>query len=175
MEPKITTCLWFNNNEAEAAAAHYVAIFNNAPVNASHPASRILSRTRYLEAGREHHRQEPGSTMTVAFTLRGQPFVALNGGSQGWSFSPAVSFMISCADQTEVDYFWEKLREGGDKEQERCGWLADRFGVSWQVVPVSLIEMLGSGDEGCVSRVTAEMMGQTKLDIAALEKAFRGE
>lgn len=175
MESKITTCLWFNNNEAEAAAAHYVSVFNNAPGKTSHPASEILSTTRYLEAGREIHGQEPGSIMTVAFTLRGQPFVGLNGGPQGWSFSPAVSFQVSCADQAEVDYFWEKLREGGDEGKERCGWLADRFGISWQVVPAALTEMFGSEDEGSVSRVTAEMMGQKKLDIAALETAFRGE
>lgn len=172
MSSKITTCLWFNNNEGEAASARYVQIFNGAPTSASHPPSSILSTHRYLEAGRDTHGQEPGSVMTVEFSLRGNHFVALNGGSQGWSLSPAISFQIDCEDQAEVDYFWKELGDGGDEEQMRCGWLVDRFGVSWQVVPRALKEMLSSGDGEKASRVTVEMMRMKKLDVEALKRAF---
>ncbi|SPO06335.1 related to 3-demethylubiquinone-9 3-methyltransferase [Cephalotrichum gorgonifer] len=173
MTSTITTCLWFNNKEAEEAAAYYVSIFNGAPGASSHPASTNLSTTRYTSAGEECHRQEPGSTMTAEFTLRGQRFVGLNGGPQGWSFSPAVSFQIDCADQEEVDYFWGRLGEGGDEKKQQCGWLQDKFGISWQVVPVELKELIGGGGEGA-ARVTSVMMGQKKLDIGALRKALEG-
>lgn len=172
MESKITTCLWFNNKEGEAASSAYIQIFNNAPTKASHPSSEVLSTTHYLQAGSDIHGQEPGSVMTVEFSLRGNRFVALNGGSHGWALSPATSFQIECEDQAEVDYFWGKLGEGGDEAQMRCGWLVDRFGLSWQVVPRELKEMLSCGVEEKVSKVTVEMMGQKKLDIASLKKAF---
>lgn len=113
MESKITTCLWFNNKEAEDAASHYVHIFNNAPTSSSHPASEVRYTTRFRPAG-----QETDSVMTVEFSLRGQRFVGLNGGEQGWSFSPAVSFEVNCADQDEVDYFWAALGEGGRRGAE---------------------------------------------------------
>ncbi|KAJ4287028.1 hypothetical protein N0V88_007792 [Collariella sp. IMI 366227] len=127
----LTTCLWFNG-QAEAAAAFYTSIFPN---------SKTLHIQRYTEAGKEFHGREPGSVLVVEFSLDGHRFVGLNGGPQ-FNHSEAVSFMIDCKDQEEVDYYWGKLGEGGDEAKQQCGWVADRFGVSWQVVPTRLKELL---------------------------------
>lgn len=161
---KITTCLWFDG-QAEEAARFYTSIFPN---------SKIVRIQRYLEAGRQYHGHEPGTVLLAEFDLDGHRFVGLNGGPQ-FRFSEAVSFQIDCADQAEVDYYWDRLAEGGDEAKRQCGWLADRFGVSWQVVPARLKEMLASEDEAAAGRATEAMMHMVKFDIAGLEKAFRGE
>ncbi|MDX3695585.1 VOC family protein [Streptomyces europaeiscabiei] len=153
-----TTCLWFDG-QAEEAAAHYVSIFKN---------SRIGRVTHYGEGAP----QPAGSVLTVDFVANGQQFVALNGGPQ-FKFTEAVSFQILCADQDEIDYYWNSLTEGG--EPGPCGWLKDRFGVSWQVVPTALIEMINDSDPQKASRAVAAMMSMGKLDLAALERAYAGE
>ncbi|CAI4220089.1 unnamed protein product [Parascedosporium putredinis] len=135
---KLSTCLWFNNKDAMDAAEHYTSIFNSAPGQpASGPKSSIHHTQRFPEDPALCHGAEPGSVMVVDFDLRGQRFVGLNGGDQGWGFNAAVSFQIFCEDQDEVDHFWEKLSEGGDVSKQECGWLADKFGVTWQVIPRS--------------------------------------
>lgn len=159
---KITPCLWFDH-QAEEAAAFYTGIF---------PDSRLVSTTRYTEAGFEVHHQPAGSVMTVAFELDGQPFVALNGGPV-FQFSEAVSFQIGCADQAEVDHYWQHLSAGGDPAAQQCGWLKDRFGVSWQVVPHVLTDLLQHTDAAVAQRVTQAMLGMKKLDIEALTRAAR--
>lgn len=159
---KITPCLWFDT-EAEDAANAYVAIFHNA---------RILNISRYGKEGHEIHGREAGSVMTVEFELEGQRFLALNGGPQ-FTFSEAVSFQVHCATQDEIDHFWGKLSEGG--EEGPCGWLKDRFGLSWQVVPAVLPKMLADPDPGRVGRVTQAFLQMKKFDIAALQRAYAGE
>ncbi len=160
---KIITCLWFDG-QAEAAANHYISIFPN---------SKIKHIQRYTEAGKEHHGREPGSVMVVEFELNGHPFVGLNGGPQ-FKFNEAVSFQVDCEDQTEVDYYWEKLGEGGDEAKRQCGWLADKFGLAWQVVPRELMEMLADPDKEKADRATVAMMGMKKFDIEGLRKAYVG-
>ncbi|KAK4235401.1 3-demethylubiquinone-9 3-methyltransferase-domain-containing protein [Achaetomium macrosporum] len=160
---KITTCLWFDG-QAEEAANFYTSIFPN---------SKITAIKRYLEAGREIHGREPGSVMVVEFDLDGHHFVGLNGGPQ-FKFNEAVSFQIDCADQDEVDYYWSKLGEGGDPAKQECGWIADKFGVSWQVVPKVLKEMISSEDKAAAERATMAMMKMNKMNIAELEAAFKG-
>jgi len=160
---RITPCLWFDH-QAEEAARFYVGVFKN---------SRIVSVSRYTEAGYEVHGQPAGKVMTVAFELDGQPFTALNGGP-AFTFNEAISFQVSCETQAEVDYYWVQLGVGGDERAQQCGWLKDRFGVSWQVVPTALIEMLGAPDTQKVQRATAAMLQMKKLDIAALRRAFAG-
>ncbi|MCC6238417.1 MAG: VOC family protein [Dehalococcoidia bacterium] len=155
--------LWFDS-QAEEAAQFYTGIFRN---------SRILGRTHYSEVGREFHGREPGSVMTVTFELNGQPFLALNGGPV-FTFSEAISFEIPCEDQAELDHYWDRLSEGGDPAAQQCGWLKDRFGVSWQVVPRQWEAMLNDPDPEKVARVTAAMFSMKKLDVAALERAFNG-
>src|SRR5687768_2281423 len=132
---KITPCLWFDD-QAEAAVRFYTGIFKN---------SKIGTIARYGEAGREVHGKPAGSVMTVAFELNGQPFTALNGGPD-FKFNEAISFQVHCETQEEVDYYWQKLSQSGDKEAQQCGWLKDKYGVSWQVVPRVLIEMLNDPD-----------------------------
>ncbi|MBX9398243.1 VOC family protein [Streptomyces sp. TRM72054] len=154
-----TTCLWFDD-QAEEAAHHYVSIFKN---------SSVGSVARYGEGAP----QPAGSVMTVEFTANGQKFVALNGGPQ-FTFNEAISFQIFCADQAEVDYYWTKLTEGGG-EPGPCGWLKDKYGVSWQVVPDVLIELVTDPDPEKAKRATQAMMSMGKLDIAALRKAHAGE
>ena len=161
---KITTCLWFDN-QAQEAADFYVSIFPN---------SKLANSEKYSEAGQDVHGKAPGSTMVVAFEIEGQHFVGLNGGPAAWSFNEAISFQIDCADQAEVDHYWDKLSEGGDPAKQRCGWVSDKFGVSWQVVPAALKEMLGSSDREAAGRATVAMMKMKKLDIAGLRKAFEG-
>jgi len=160
---KITTNLWFDD-QAEEAARFYTAIFKN---------SRIGRITYYGEDGHEVHRQKAGTVMTVEFELEGQPFVGLNGGPQ-FHFNESVSFIVDCDDQNEVDYYWEKLGAGGDPAAQQCGWLKDRYGVSWQIVPSALIEMVNDPDSEKVQRMLRVMYPMKKLDIAVLEKAFSG-
>lgn len=160
---KITPCLWFDD-QAEAAAEFYTAIFKNA---------KILAVTRYGEAGHEVHGRPAGSVMTVAFELDGQPFTALNGGPV-FQFNEAISFQIDCETQDEVDYYWERLSAGGDANAQQCGWLKDRYGVSWQVVPQALIEMLSDPVYEKSQRTMQAMLKMKKLDIAGLRRAYEG-
>ncbi|HEV2830276.1 MAG TPA: VOC family protein [Pyrinomonadaceae bacterium] len=151
---KITTFLWFDNN-AEEAVNFYVSVFKN---------SKVLQTTRYGEIGPG----PKGTVMTIAFQLDGQEFTALNGGPQ-FKFTEAVSLVVHCDTQEEVDYFWEKLSEGGEKVE--CGWLKDRFGLSWQITPDVLLELLEQSDEQKSQRVMKAMMQMKKLDIEALKQA----
>jgi predicted 3-demethylubiquinone-9 3-methyltransferase (glyoxalase superfamily) len=159
----IVPCLWFDD-QAEAAANFYVGIFPN---------SKITAMSRYGEAGRDVHGREPGSVLTVDFVLDGQRFTALNGGPV-FTFNEAVSFQIHCDDQDELDYYWDRLRDGGDPNAQQCGWLKDRYGLSWQVVPIAMLEMLEDSLSERSQRAFAAMMQMKKLDIAALKKAFDG-
>ena len=160
---RINPCLWFDS-QAEAAVALYTSIFKS---------SRVVSVTRYSEAGREKHGMRPGTVMTVAFELDGQSFTALNGGPI-FKFSEAISLVVNCANQKEVDYYWEKLSAGGDPKAQECGWLKDKYGVSWQVVPTALIEMISDPDASRSRRVMEAMMQMKRLDIATLERAYAG-
>ena len=160
LKQKITPCLWFDT-EAEEAAKFYCSIFEN---------SKIDQISRYVDAGQEIHGKKAGSVMVVAFELEGQQFVALNGGPQ-FKFDEAVSFQISCRTQKEVDYFWSKLTAGGGQEGP-CGWLKDRFGLSWQVVPDQLIEMLLDKDANKVARVTNAFLQMKKFNVEALKRAY---
>jgi len=162
LAPKITPFLWFDT-QAEEAATLYTSIFKNA---------RIHQVSRYGKAGHETHGMEAGKVMTVAFELEGKSFIALNGGPY-FKFNEAVSFQITCETQDEIDYFWSKLSEGG--EESRCGWLKDKFGLSWQVVPVVLIEMLADKDTAKAKRVTHAMLHMDKIDIPTLKKAYDGK
>jgi predicted 3-demethylubiquinone-9 3-methyltransferase (glyoxalase superfamily) len=163
MPDKITTCLWFDS-QAEEAARFYTSIFKN---------SRIGTITRYGEAGKEVHGRPAGSAMTVSFELEGRPFTALNGGPV-FKFNEAVSFVIHCGTQDEVDDFWERLGDGGDPKAQQCGWLKDRFGLSWQVVPEALFEMLSGPDAAKSQRVMAALLKMKKLDLAELQRAYAG-
>ena len=156
--PRIVPNLWFDT-EAEQAAEFYVSIFDN---------SRITNVARYTEAGP----REAGMVMTVAFELDGQPFVGINGGPD-FTFSEAVSFQIDCKDQAEVDFFWERLGEGG--EEGPCGWLKDRFGLSWQVVPAGMEELFADPDPKRAERAMRAMFGMKKLDLAKLQRAADGD
>ncbi|MGS2588136.1 VOC family protein [Streptomyces hebeiensis] len=153
-----TTCLWFDG-QAEEAANHYISIFKN---------SRLGRVTRYNEAGPG----AVGSVMVVEFEINGQKFVGLNGGPE-FTFNEAVSFQIRCADQDEVDHYWSALSEDG--EEGPCGWLKDKYGVSWQVVPEALIDMIADADPEKARRATETMMTMGKFDIAALRAAYEGE
>lgn len=155
---KITTFLWFNDN-AEEAANFYVSVFKN---------GRIGRISRYGDAGQDVHGRPPGSVMTVEFALDGQQFVALNGGPV-FTFNEAISLVINCESQDEIDYFWDKLTAGGGKPVQ-CGWLRDKFGLSWQVVPTALSKLM-SGDPAAANRVMEAMLKMVKLDIKALEQA----
>ena len=157
----ITPCLWFDS-EAEEAAKYYTGIFKN---------SRIGKISRYGEAGREVTRKEPGSVMMVTFELEGQPFAALNGGPQ-FKFTEAVSFMIPCKDQKEIDYYWDKLSQDGDPNAQMCGWLKDKYGLSWQVVPAMVDEMLGDPNSERSQRAMEAMLHMKKIDIPTLERAY---
>lgn len=151
---KITPYLWFDT-EAEEAANFYTTIFNN---------SRIVDVSRYGQAGP----RPDGMVMTVSFTLDGQEFVALNGGPDH-TFNEAISFLVNCETQDEVDRFWNSLGEGG--EEVACGWLKDRYGVSWQIIPAALGELLGDPNPEKSQRAMKAMLGMTKIDIAALKRA----
>lgn len=158
MEPhkqKITTFLWFDNQAAEAAN-FYVSVFKN---------SRILETTHYTEVGPG----PKGTVMTVAFELDGQQFTALNGGPH-FKFTEAISLVVHCQSQEEVDYFWKRLTENGGQESQ-CGWLKDKYGLSWQIVPDALMKLLKESDPAKVQRVTQALLQMKKLDIKQLEQA----
>jgi predicted 3-demethylubiquinone-9 3-methyltransferase (glyoxalase superfamily) len=157
-EQKITPCLWFDFN-AEDAVAHYLSIFAN---------GRVLSTSRYGDAGPG----PKGAVMTMLFEIDGQTFLALNGGPQ-FSFTPAISLIVDCQTQDEVDRLWERLGEGGKPSQ--CGWLTDKFGVTWQIVPSLIARIMQSGDAAGIARVMQAIMPMTKLDIATLQRAFDGK
>jgi predicted 3-demethylubiquinone-9 3-methyltransferase (glyoxalase superfamily) len=158
---KIIPCLWFDD-QAEEAAKFYVLVFPN---------SKIVTVTRYGKAGHEIHGRAAGSVMTVEFDLDGQRFTALNGGPV-FKFNEAVSFQVLCDTQDEIDSWWATLSEGGDPKAQRCGWLKDRFGLSWQVVPRGMAEMLKDLASG--ERAFSAMMGMKKIDIAKLQRAHLG-
>ena len=160
VRPRIVPCLWFDD-QAEEAAAFYTSIFKN---------SRIVEVSRYGEAGREVHGKPPGTVMTVGFELDGQAFTALNGGPV-FRFNEAISFQVNCETQDEVDYYWEKLSRGGDPKAQQCGWLKDKYGVSWQVVPRALIEMIKDPDSAKSGRVMEAMLRMKKIDLAELRRA----
>jgi predicted 3-demethylubiquinone-9 3-methyltransferase (glyoxalase superfamily) len=159
---KIAPCLWFDT-EAEEAAKFYVSIFKN---------SKITTVARFPDEGKEIHGKDAGSVMTVAFELAGQSFVALNGGPQ-FKFDEAVSFQVYCESQAEVDYFWSRLTEDG--EEGPCGWLKDKYGLSWQVVPVALLEMMLDRDASKSARVMKAFLHMKKFNIEALKRAYEGE
>jgi len=155
---KITPFLWFDD-KAEEAANFYVSIFENA---------KIGSITRYGEEGAKASGRPKGTVMTVAFQIAGQDFTALNGGPH-FQFTEAVSFVVNCTTQQEIDYFWEKLSAGG---KGQCGWLKDKYGLSWQIVPTVLVEMLEDKDTKKSQRVMQAIMQMTKIDIAGLKQAY---
>jgi predicted 3-demethylubiquinone-9 3-methyltransferase (glyoxalase superfamily) len=157
---KITPCLWFDQ-QAEEAANYYVGIF---------PHSRITAVSRYGEAGREIHGMAPGTVLTVEFELDGQAFTALNGGP-AFQFSEAVSFQVMCDTQEEIDYYWDRLGAGGDELARQCGWLKDRYGASWQVVPRRLQALLTGRDAARPDRVMEALLRMKKLDLEALVHA----
>ncbi len=156
-EQKITPCLWFNFN-AEEAVAHYLSIFAN---------GRVLSTSRYGDAGPG----PKGAVMAMLFEIEGQKFLALNGGPQ-FAFTPAISLIVDCQTQAEVDRLWDRLGEGGKPGQ--CGWITDKFGVTWQIVPSLIPKTIASGDAAAIARLMGAIMPMTKLDIATLQKAVEG-
>ena len=158
---KITPCLWFDN-EAEEAARFYVSLFRDA---------RIGEISRYGKEGFEIHGRPEGSVMVVAFEIEGQSFTALNGGPH-FQFSPAISFQVPCDTQEEIDYYWEKLSAGGQIQQ--CGWVTDRFGVSWQIFPAGLPDMMRDPDKIKAARAMRAMLGMKKFDLAKLHAAYLG-
>ena len=160
---KMVPCLWFDS-QADEAARLYVSVFER---------SRIGQIARFPAAGQEVHGRPAGSVMTVAFELDGVSFTALNGGPL-FKFNESVSLQVMCETQDEIDRFWTKLGEGGDEKAQQCGWLKDRFGVSWQVVPAALGRILGDPDPDRARRATEAMMAMKKLDIAQLERAADG-
>jgi len=160
---KIMPCLWFDD-QAEEAAKFYTSIFPN---------SKVAALTRYGAAGHEIHKRPAGSVMTVEFVLDGHTFIALNGGPL-FKFNEAISFQVMCDIQDEIDYFWAKLSEGGDPTAQQCGWLKDKFGVSWQIVPRGMVEMLRDpGSKGAERAMTA-MLRMKKIDIDELKRAYAG-
>lgn len=160
---KITPCLWFDT-QAEDAAQFYCAIFPN---------SQILQISRYGEAGYEIHRKRAGSILTVTFELDGQAFTALNGGPE-FRFNPAISFQVACDNQPELDHYWDALSAGGEEQAQQCGWLQDRYGVSWQIIPTGLPAMMCDADSRKSERVMDALLQMKKLDIAKLQQAFDG-
>jgi predicted 3-demethylubiquinone-9 3-methyltransferase (glyoxalase superfamily) len=157
MTQQITTFLWFDDN-AEEATNFYTSIFKN---------SKILSVNRYGDAGPG----PKGSVMTTSFELNGQEFVALNGGPR-FKFTEAISFVVKCETQDEVDYYWDKLLESG--QSQACGWLKDKFGLSWQIVPTAFFRLVGDSDPEKASRVMQAMLKMIKFDIAKLQEAYDG-
>ena len=157
---RITPCLWFDD-QAEEAAKFYTSIFKN---------SKITSITRYGEAGREVHGRPPGSVMVAAFELDGQAFTALNGGAI-FRFNEAISLQVHCETQEEVDHYWKKLSAGGDPAAQQCGWLKDKYGLSWQVVPKILLELLSDSDPAKSQRAMTAILQMKKINIAELKRA----
>lgn len=160
---RMANCLWFDRNASEAVT-FYTCVFKN---------SHIGRISHYTSEGKEIHGMEAGSVMTVEFVLDGQNFVALNGGPH-FKFNEAISFMVYCDTQEEIDYYWNNLATGGDEKAQQCGWLKDKFGVSWQITPNILDDMLLDADKEKVKRVTRAMLQMKKLDIAELTRAFEG-
>jgi predicted 3-demethylubiquinone-9 3-methyltransferase (glyoxalase superfamily) len=160
---KIVPCLWFDD-QAEEAVKFYTKIFKK---------SKIGRVTRYGEAGHEIHGRPAGSVLTIAFELNGHPFLALNGGP-GFKFNEAISLQINCDTQKEIDYYWNKLSKGGDKESQQCGWLKDKFGVSWQVDATIMPKLLGDQKSEKSQRAMAAMLQMEKIDIKKLERAYAG-
>ena len=157
---RITPCLWFAD-EAEEAARFYTGIF---------PGSSITTITRYGEAGFVVHHRPAGSVMTVAFELDGQAFTALNGGPV-FTFNEAVSLEVRCESQEEIDYYWERLSEGGDPGAQQCGWLKDRYGLSWQIVPEELIQLMTGAEPDKAARAMGAVMQMQKIDLEQIRKA----
>ena len=160
---KIVTCLWFDG-KAEEAARFYTSVFKD---------SKLGGIARYGKEGHDVHGREAGSVMTVEFEINGRTFVALNGGPR-FKFTEAISFQVFCETQAEVDYYWERLIEGGDEKAQQCGWLKDKFGLSWQVVPTVLPKMMQDKDTSKTGRVMKAFLQMKKFDIAALERAYEG-
>ena len=160
---RITPCLWFDR-QAEEAANFYTGIFKN---------SKITQISRYGKAGQEVHGQKPGSVMVVAFELDGHSFTALNGGPV-FKFNEAVSFQVQCDTQDEIDDYWRQLSAGGDPDPQQCGWLKDKYGASWQIVPRTMGKMMTSSEAAKSDRVMAAMLKMKKLDLAALNQAYAG-
>ncbi|MBS0526833.1 MAG: VOC family protein [Proteobacteria bacterium] len=160
---KISPCLWFDT-QAEEAARFYISIFKNSSVGAI---------THFGKEGFDIHGQPEGRVLTVTFVLDGVEFLALNGGPH-FKFNEAVSLVVYCDSQQEVDYFWEKLGAGGDPAAQKCGWLKDKYGLSWQIVPTRVMDMWKSGVSAKSERAMKAMMQMKKLDIAALQKAYDG-
>ena len=158
---KITPCLWFDSN-AEEAANFYTSIFKN---------SKIGKISRYGKEGYEIHGMPAGTVLTLEFELNGQTFTALNGGPV-FKFNEAISFQVNCESQSELDYYWDKLSQGGDEKAQQCGWLKDKYGVSWQIVPVVLAEMMQDKNAGKSERVMKALLQMKKLDIQTLEQAY---
>src|SRR6266853_3906978 len=161
---RISPCLWFAN-EAEDAALFYTGIFKS---------SRITAITRYGTAGFEVHHRPAGSVMTVAFELDGQPFTALNGGPV-FKFNEAISLQVNCDTQEELDYYWNKLSDGGDPKAQQCGLLKDKYGLSWQIVPTVLPKLLTDSQPAKAERVMGVLLRMKKLDIRELERAAAAE
>jgi predicted 3-demethylubiquinone-9 3-methyltransferase (glyoxalase superfamily) len=157
---KITPFLWFSDN-AEEATRFYASVFKD---------SKLGPVSHYNEEGAKASGMPAGTVMTAAFQLFGQDFVAINGGPV-FKFTEAVSFVVNCETQEEIDYYWEKLSEGGDKKAQQCGWLKDKFGLSWQIVPTSLSKLLQDKDPAKSKRVMHEMLQMKKIDMATLEEA----
>ena len=157
---RITPFLWFDD-QAEEAVAFYVSTFEN---------SRVDTVVRYGKEGAEASGRKEGSVMTIAFQLAGQPFTAINGGPV-FHFTEAISFVVHCETQAEIDRYWAKLSEGGDESAQQCGWLRDRYGLSWQIVPIALPELLSDPDPERARRAMQAMLGMKKLDVAALRRA----
>jgi len=160
---RITPFLWFDT-QAEDAAKFYTSVFKN---------SRIVRVSKYPNAGQEAHHKPAGSVMTVDFEIEGQRFTAINAGPE-FKFTEAVSFVVHCKNQEDIDYFWEKLTAGGGAPSQ-CGWLKDRYGLSWQVTPDILLDMINDKDEEARTRAFSAMMTMKKIDIAELKRAFAGE
>ncbi|MHB1353079.1 MAG: VOC family protein [Thiobacillus sp.] len=160
---KITPCLWFSD-QAEEAAAHYTGIFKN---------SRILRTTRYGKEGFEVHRRPEGSVMLVEFEIEGQVFTALNGGPV-FQFNEAVSFQVLCENQQEVDFYWAQLAAGGDEQAQQCGWLKDKFGLSWQVIPRALPEWVGDPGSDRCQRAMRAMLQMKKIDMDTVHHPYQG-
>ena len=160
---KIAINLWFDN-QAEQAANFYTSIFED---------SKMGRITRYGKAGYEYHGESEGMVMTVQFQIEGQDFVALNGGLH-FNFNESISLIVNCDSQEEVDNYWEKLSEGGDPNALQCGWLKDKYGLSWQIVPTALIKMINDPDQDKVERTLTAMYPMKKLDIKTLKQAYEG-
>jgi len=161
---RITSCLWFDK-QAEEAAKYYTSIFKN---------SRIGKISHYGNEGQEVHGMAPGTVLTIEFELEGQKFLGLNGGPL-FKFTEAISLVVNCETQEEVDYYWDKLSEGGDPKAQQCGWLKDKFGLSWQVVPTIMAELLSDTDPAKAGRAMRALLQMKKLDIETLKRASEGK